>query len=231
MRKEKTHPLINCPSLANSSLLELGHDIAELWEGGARYYHIDIMDGHYVPNLCYPVRLVSDLKKIYPEAVADVHLMATDPGAYVDSLAGAGCDMLSFHVDSTNFVIRTIRQIRAAGMKPGVVINPSQKIDILEPYIKLVDYVVLMSVEPGFAGQTFMPEAVSRVKELASLRERSGNEFLISVDGGINYPNVQPCVRNGANMFVTGIYTVYRQEDGIVSACRRFEEEMKKGLL
>ena len=87
-----------------------------------------------------------------------------------------------------------------------------------------------MSVEPGFAGQVFMPEAVTRVKELAELRESCGNDFLISVDGGINYPNVQPCVRNGANIFVTGIYTVYHQEDGIISACRRFEAEMRKGL-
>ena len=222
--------LINCPSLANSSLLELGSDIAELWEGGTRYYHIDIMDGHYVPNLCYPVRLVSDLKTAYPDAITDVHLMATEPGNYIDRLAKAGCDLLSFHVDSTSFVIRTIRQIKEAGMKAGVVINPSQRIDILEPYIDKVDYVVLMSVEPGFAGQVFMPEAVTRVKELAELRENCGNDFLISVDGGINYPNVQPCVRNGANIFVTGIYTVYHQEDGIISACRRFEAEMRKGL-
>ena len=225
-----SQPLINCPSLANSSLLDLRRDIAELWAGGARYYHIDIMDGHYVPNLCYPVRLVSDLKKVYPDAVTDVHLMTTDPCRYIAPLASAGCNMLSFHIDSTNFVIRTIRQIRSEGMKPGVVINPSQRIDILEPYLDLVDYVVLMSVEPGFAGQAFMPEAVTRVKELAELRSKSGNDFLISVDGGISYPYVQPCVRNGANMFVTGIYTVYRQEDGIISACRRFEAEMRKGI-
>lgn len=222
--------LINCPSLANSSLMELAEDVKLLYEGGARWFHVDIMDGHYVPNLCYPVRAISDLKRKYPDITADIHLMVTDPLAYIDRLKAAGADYVSFHADCTPFVVRSLRAIHDAGMKAGVVINPSQKTDIIEPYLQWLDYVVLMSVEPGFAGQKFMPEAVPRVAELSALRERSGHQFLISVDGGINYPNVQPCVRNGANIFITGIYTVYQQEDGIVSACHRFEEEMKKGL-
>lgn len=224
------HKLINCPSIANSNLLELDRDVAQLWEGGARCFHIDLMDGHYVPNLCYPIRVISDLKAKYPEMIVDAHLMVSNPADYVERLRQAGADYFSFHVDSTNFTIRLLRDIKAAGMKAGVVLNPSQRVDVLQPYIDQVDYVVLMTVEPGFAGQTFMTEAIPRVAELSAMRAACGNEFLISIDGGINYPNVVPCVRNGANMFVTGVYTVYHQTDGIVSACSRFEAEMRKGL-
>lgn len=222
--------LINCPSIANSNLLELDQDVSQLWEGGARYFHIDLMDGHYVPNLCYPIRVISDLKAKYPAMIADVHLMVSNPADYVDRLRQAGADYVSFHVDSTNFTIRLLRDIKTAGMKAGVVLNPSQRVDVLQPYIEQVDYVVLMTVEPGFAGQSFMTEAIPRVAALSAMRDACGNDFLISIDGGINYPNVIPCVRNGANMFITGIYTVYHQEDGIVSACSRFEAEMRKGL-
>lgn len=223
--------LINCPSLANSSLLELEEDIRQFWNSGVRWFHIDIMDGHYVPNLCYPVRLVADLKAKYPQAIADVHMMVTDPAAYIEPLRAAGADYVSFHADSTHFVIRSLRAIREVGMKAGIVLNPSQQVDVIRPYLDWVDLVVLMTVEPGFAGQKFMVESLPRLEELSKLREETGKEFLISIDGGINYPNVHPCVRRGANLFVTGVYTVYRQPDGIPAACQRFEQEMRKGLV
>ena len=196
--------LINCPSLANSSLLELEEDIRQFWNSGVRWFHIDI---------------------------ADVHMMVTDPAAYIEPLRAAGADYVSFHADSTHFVIRSLRAIREVGMKAGIVLNPSQQVDVIRPYLDWVDLVVLMTVEPGFAGQKFMVESLPRLEELSKLREETGKEFLISIDGGINYPNVQPCVRRGANLFVTGVYTVYRQPDGIPAACQRFEQEMRKGLV
>ena len=136
--------LINCPSLANSSLLELEEDIRQFWNSGVRWFHIDIMDGHYVPNLCYPVRLVADLKAKYPQAIADVHMMVTDPAAYIEPLRAAGADYVSFHADSTHFVIRSLRAIREVGMKAGIVLNPSQQVDVIRPYLDWVDLVVLI---------------------------------------------------------------------------------------
>jgi len=205
-------------------------DIEQLRQAGVKFLHVDLMDGHYVPNLCFSLRFVKDLKEAYPDMILDVHMMVSDPIAYVDRMSEAGVDYLGFHVDSTPFVLRVIDRIRAKGMRPGVVINPSQPVQIIEPYIDLVDMVTLMAVEPGFAGQKFMMRTIDRVETLASLRKQCGNDFLINVDGAINEAGLVPCIRRGANVIVTGIFTVFQQEDGIVSACRRFEEACERGI-
>ena len=150
--------------------------------------------------------------------------MVSDPISYVDRLADAGADYVSFHVDSTNFTIRTLDRIHARGMKAGVVINPSQPVSVIEPYADLLDMVTLMAVEPGFAGQKFMVRTLDRISVLASIRKRRALEFLINVDGAINYPNLEPSIRRGANVIVTGIFTIFQQEDGFEGACRRFDE-------
>jgi len=215
---------INCPSIANCNTLHIREDIEKLREGGVTYLHVDLMDGHYVPNLCFPLRIVKDLKQEYPDMILDVHMMVTDPMSYVDYMADAGVDYLSFHTDSTFFDIRVLERIRSKGMKAGVVINPSQRVDIIEPYLDLLDMVTLMAVEPGFAGQKFMMRTVDRVQTLASLRKKSGNDFLINVDGAMTYEGLGPCVRRGANVFVTGIFTVFQQPEGIVGACEKFRK-------
>ncbi len=222
--------VINAPSLANCNTLHIKEDIEQFRQAGVKYFHVDIMDGHYVPNLCFPLRFLKDLKEEYPDMILDVHMMVTNPIEYVDIMAEAGIDYLSFHEDSTPFVIRTLERIRANGIKPGVVINPSQPVDVIKPYIDLVDMVTLMAVEPGFSGQKFMTRTIDRVEKLASLRKYSENDFLINVDGAINDAGLVPCVRRGANVIVTGVFTVFAQEDGIVSACHRFDETCKKGM-
>lgn len=215
--------MINAPSLANCNCLSFGQDVKELIEGGASFFHIDLMDGHYVPNLCMPLNYVKDIKSQYPEVTADVHIMVSNPMDYIGRLKQAGADYVAFHIDSTNFVRRTLTAIREAGMKAGVVINPSQRIDLIEPYISLLDYVVLMTVEPGYAGQRFLEGGLERIQELNGLRSKYKAEFLIEIDGGVDYAYAMPCKEMGADILVTGIYMIFNQDDGIVEACRRFD--------
>lgn len=222
--------IINAPSLANCSLMAMGQQVEELVQGGADWFHIDIMDGHYVPNLCFPVKIVGELKKKYPTVDVDVHLMVTDPMSYLPQLKQHGADWVSFHMDSTHFSRRTLTAIREMGMKAGVVINPSQAISVIEPVIQFLDYVVLMTVEPGYAGQRFMVDSLPRVSELDALRKKHGVDFLISIDGGVDYPNAIDCAGRGAEVYVTGIYTVFQQHDSISAACKRFKKTLADSL-
>ncbi len=159
--------------------------------------------------------------------ILDVHIMVTNPIDYIERMADANVDYLSFHIDSTSFPIRTLEKIHACGMKAGVVVNPSQDVQMIAQYIDLLDMVTLMAVEPGFAGQKFMMRTVKRVETLARLRKSQSNEFLINIDGAITPEGVTACVHRGANVIVTGAFTVFHQPDGIVSACHRFTQQCK----
>ncbi|WP_371373738.1 ribulose-phosphate 3-epimerase [Sporomusa aerivorans] len=218
--------MINAPSIANCNLLEMGKQIDELVSGNVTFLHIDLMDGHYVPNLAFPITIVKEIKTKYPQLALDVHLMVSNPQDYIDRLKEYGADYVSFHIDSTSFSVRHLKNIRNLGMKAGIVINPSQRIDIIEPLIDYLDYVVLMTVEPGFAGQKFMEGSLERLEELNRLRERYKASFLISIDGGVDYPKAIESLKRGADILVTGIYVVFNQPDGITNACFRFDKEM-----
>ncbi|MDR2450552.1 MAG: ribulose-phosphate 3-epimerase [Candidatus Accumulibacter sp.] len=226
----KASRIINAPSLANLGFFDFGRGVEELVEGGVPWFHIDVADGHYVPNLFFPIRVVGELKQRYPAIETDVHLMVSDPMSYLPLLQANRADWVSFHVDATNFSRRVLAAIHDMGMKAGVVINPSQPIGVVEPLVRFVDYVVLMTVEPGYAGQRFMADSLHRVSRLAALREECGLDFLISIDGGVDTPNAIECARRGAEVYVTGIYTVFRQQDGIAEACRRFRRTLEAGL-
>lgn len=217
--------MINTASVINIPFLDLRAGLDELVEGGARYFHIDLMDGHYVPNLCYPMELIRELKDAYPRVTMDIHVMVTEPINYVERLKNAGADYVSFHTDSTSFVRRTINEIHKAGMKAGVVINPSQTVDHIRPYAEYVDMVLMMAVEPGFSGQPFLDGTMERIRELADLRRACGNPFMISVDGGVDREKCRICQDMGVDMIVGTRHNIFRQPEGIKEACRRFEEE------
>lgn len=218
--------MMNSASIINCSFLTLKEELDQLVAGGTPMFHIDLMDGHYVPNLCMPIKMVQELKQAYPEVIMDVHMMVTNPSDYVKRLADAGADYLSFHTDSTNFVRRTINEIRAAGMKPGILINPSQRIDHIEPYIEYVDMITLMTVEPGFAGQPFLAGGMERLAEIAALRKKYNCNFLINVDGGIDYEKGRVCKEIGVDVIVGTVHNIFRQPEGLTEACRRFNREL-----
>lgn len=217
--------MINSASLLNCNSLMLKEDLDQLVEGGTPMFHIDLMDGHYVPNLAMTVKMVADLKKQYPQILMDVHIMVDNPSAYVKPLADAGADYVSFHTDATRYVRRVINELRAAGVKPGILINPSQRIDHIEPFIKYVDMVTLMTVEPGFAGQPFLEGGMERLQEIADLRKKHGCNFLINVDGGIDYEKGRICKEIGVDVIVGTVHNIFKQPDGLVEACRRFNRE------
>ncbi len=222
--------VINSPSLANSDILELGKDLKTLVDCGCRYVHIDLMDGHYVPNLCFSLRTIPDIKKAYPDLTIDLHLMVDDPISYVDRVGETSGDYFSFHSDSTKFAIRTLEKIKKNNLKAGVVLNPSQPVSTIEPYVDLLDMVTLMAVEPGFAGQKFMVRTLPRILELAKLRKARNLQFLINVDGAINYENLVPAIRRGANVIVSGIFTIFQQPEGFPGAIDHFNREVQRAF-
>lgn len=215
--------IINDPSVINIPITQFGEQIDELYRSGVRYFHIDIMDGHYVPNICFPLNGIKAMREKYPDAVLEVHLMVDDPQKYIPQMKQMGADYFGFHIDATRFVRRTLTEIREAGMKAGVVINPSQRVDLIEPFIDHLDHVIFMSVEPGFAGQKFLPGSMERLAELNTLRKEKNANFQIIVDGGIHYGIIEECIENGADAFVTNVFTVFNQPEGIFEACKKFE--------
>ena len=214
--------MINSASIINVSFLNMKEEVDQLVAGGTTFFHIDLMDGHYVPNLCLPIKMLAELKAAYPQITMDVHLMVTNPEDYVERLREAGADYVSFHTDSTRFVRRVINQIREA----GILINPSQRIDHIEPYIEYVDMVTLMAVEPGFAGQPLLEGSMERLREIADLRRKHHCSFILSVDGGIDYEKGKICKEIGVDAIVGTVHTVFKQPEGIKAACERFAREL-----
>ena len=191
------------PSILSSDFSRLGDEVKAVEQAGADYIHIDVMDGHFVPNITIGPLIVEAVKKV-TKLPLDVHLMISDPDQFVEDFAHAGSDMISVHAEAVNHLHRSIQLIRKAGAGPGVSLNPATPLQMIEYILDDVDMVLIMSVNPGFGGQKFIPEVVPKIKRLKEMIKKRGLKVEIEVDGGINPDTIEMVSAAGANIFVAG---------------------------
>jgi ribulose-phosphate 3-epimerase len=195
--------ILLAPSILSADFARLGDAVAAVERGGADLIHVDVMDGHFVPNITMGPPVVKSLKKVATVPL-DVHLMITDPDKYIGAFADAGAAMISVHVEVLPHLHRTIQAIKALGVKAGAVLNPSTPIVAISEVAADVDFVLVMSVNPGFGGQSFIPRSESKVTEVRALLDSVGNKGLVEIDGGIDLKTVGRVVKAGARMLVAG---------------------------
>jgi ribulose-phosphate 3-epimerase len=191
------------PSILSADFARLGEEISAAERGGAGLIHVDVMDGHYVPNITIGPAVVKSIRRV-TQLPLDCHLMITDPDNYIEEFAKAGANLISIHVEAVTHLHRTVMEIRKLGCQPGVVLNPATPLLMLEEILPYVDYVLLMSVNPGFGGQSFIETALDKVSRLRDMIERRSLNVKIEIDGGIDTRNVAEVVRRGAQWLVAG---------------------------
>ncbi|MDC0416422.1 ribulose-phosphate 3-epimerase [Candidatus Pelagibacter sp.] len=200
------------PSILSADFSQLGNEIKRLEEGGADLIHVDVMDGHFVPNLTIGPPVIKALKKNC-SIKFDVHLMISPVHKYIEAYADAGADIITIHPEATDDLSASIKRIKDLGKKVGVSLNPETKVSIIKDHLEQIDLVLIMSVNPGFGGQKFMPEVLNKIKELKNIQKEKNLDFDIEIDGGINFENSKIAIEAGANILVSGT-TIFKSNNG-----------------
>jgi len=212
------------PSLLSADFSKLADDIKIIEDGGAQMAHLDIMDGHFVPNISFGSAIVKSLRK-HSNLIFDVHLMIENPEQYIPCFIEAGSDIITVHYESTHHVHRALQQIKNAGIKAGVALNPGTPVEVIYDLLGELDMVLIMSVNPGFGGQSFIEFSKDKIKKLRNEIERRNLQVDIQVDGGVNLNNVEEIVECGANVIVAGS-AIYKSEN-VIETTKEFLERMQ----
>ena len=201
---------ILAPSVLGADFTKLGEEVQTVAKAGAEYIHLDVMDGAFVPSISFGMPVIQSLRKV-TDKVFDVHMMVEEPGRYVQDMKQAGADLICVHAEACCHLDRTLHQIKEAGLKAGVALNPATPVEVLEYVLPLADMVLVMSVNPGFGGQKFIPYAVEKVKKLRAMIKAQGLETDIQGDGGVTLDNARTLLDAGANILVAGS-AVFKQD-------------------
>ena len=191
------------PSILSADFTRLGEQIQEIDRAGAHYLHIDVMDGVFVPSISYGMPLIKSIRKS-TDLIFDVHLMIDKPERYIGDFAACGADIITFHIEATDRADEILEDIHKRGLKAGISIKPGTPVEVLQPYLDRVDMILIMTVEPGFGGQSYMDSCTQKIKDARRMAENSGRKIDIQVDGGVDKENVKAVLAAGANVVVAG---------------------------